>query len=36
MRMADPVMLSREILSTDTEALWEQNAEGSQAFYTED
>lgn len=29
MRMADPVLFSREILSADTEELWEQNAEGS-------
>lgn len=28
MRMADPVMRSHEILSADTEELWEQNAKG--------
>lgn len=29
MRVADPVMRSHEILSADTEELWEQKAEGS-------
>ena len=29
MGMAAPVMRSHEILSADTEELWEQNAEGS-------
>lgn len=29
MKMADPIMRSHEILSADTEELWEHNAKGS-------
>lgn len=35
MKMADPIMRSHEILSADTEELWEQNVEGSQSFCRE-